>query len=206
MSNLRFEAPLVWPAAIPSIPRNQQRNDHNFAPLTLETSIAYLEEELNDIPCKATLFLDIEQPTVERLRKKVGSRTGASLQLRMEGREYALTCDRWQLVEHNIYALHLALRQWRNMERWGVGTLAQLLHGFESGVLQSVAGEAGGFTIPAWMEELGLGATSTLDDAIAIYHRRAKAISGNTEALMNLNILMDDVRAYFAHKTGKAKR
>ncbi len=200
MSRLQFESPLAWPEGLEVTPRAQQQGDHGFsAQMTLAESINYLDEEAGAIASKATLYLDIANPTQDRTRRKVGSRTGACLSLRIDGLDYVLACDRWQQVEHNIYALHLALRQWRNMERWGLGSLQQLLSGF---CTRSYAGErkrnAAGVT--PWMEELGLGPTSTLDDAIAVYHRRAKQNAQDTEALSRLNILMEEARAYFAPK------
>lgn len=200
MPTLTFKAPLIWPEGLPATPRTSQRNDHGFSPMTLAEAVAYLEEELQDLTlANATLYLDTEQPLVDRLRKKVGSRTGACLQFRLLNKAYVLTCDRWQLTEHNVYALHLAFRHWRNIERWGVGTLPMLLSGFEVDRVHE-ATEEQAQTVEPWMNQMGLGPTSTLEDAIAIYHRRAKMLAHNSEELTKLNILMEEIRAYFASK------
>jgi hypothetical protein len=178
-------------------PRGSQRSDHGFPPsLTLGESIGYLEQEISELHASGTLSLDVEQPLIERLRKKVGSRTGACLQLKHHGRNYALACDRWLAPEHNIYALHLALRQWRNMERWGIGNMPVLLEGFAPDHATAVTGRTG--ALQSWMEAMGLGPTATLDDAVAVYHRRAKQTSHDSEALTRLNLMMDEARAYFA--------
>jgi hypothetical protein len=196
---LQFESPLQWPASVHATPRANQRSDHGFPAQTLSESIGYLEQELKDLHATGVLSLDIEQPTVERLRKKVGSRTGIALTVKYHGRTYDLTCDRWLTVEANIYALHLALRQWRNMERWGIATIPQLLCGFEPhAAVQPSAPRALG----AWMEALGLGTTATLDDAVAVYHRRAKQVSHDQEAMTRLNQMMDEARAYFSSQNG----
>ncbi len=203
MASIRFSAPLNWPEWMPSTPRANQRTDRSFAPpMTLEESIGFLEEEIKAIGCNATLSLDIDQPLLERLRKKVGSRTGVCLQLRYQNTNYVLACDAWQSIEHNMYALHLALRQWRNMERWGIAPLPVLLKGFEPGVHvgSSAAAAAPEWDMPGWMEHLGLGPTATLDDAQAVYHRRAKQFSQDTEVLTKLNITMEEARAHFAGK------
>lgn len=201
MVSLLFGAPLNWPTAVAITPRAQQRKDNGFAAMTLPECLANLEQELTDFQCKATLYLDIEQPLVDRLRKKVGSRTGAALNIRMHGSEYIITCDRWLQMEHNIYSIYLTLRQWLNMERWGIGTLPQLLHGFNSAVLREQSAVPMGTDIPECMEEMGLGATSTLDDAIAVYHRRAKSLAQDTQSLARLNILMEEIRSYFATRS-----
>ncbi|MFO0389231.1 MAG: hypothetical protein ACK502_05880 [Alphaproteobacteria bacterium] len=199
---LRFSSPLSWPEWIPVTSRVNQRTDRNFAPaMKLEESIAFLEEEIQAINCNAILSLDIEQPTSERNRKKVGSRTGAALQLRFPFGNYVLACDTWLTMENNIYALHLAMRQWRNMERWGVGTLPVLLKGFEPGVQTVVSSQAPEWNMPDWMEYFGLGPTATLEDAQAIYHKRAKQFTQDTNALTKLNVTMEEARAHFSKRT-----
>ncbi len=198
---LRYSAPLAWPEWIPVTPRASQRTDRNFAPpMKLEESITYLETEVQAIQCNAVLSLDIDQPLAERQRKKIGTRTGAALQLRFPHGNYVIACDTWLTLEHNIYALHLAIRQWRNMERWGVGTLPVLLKGFEPGVQTSTIARTPQWDLPEWMEKLGLGPTATLDDAQAIYHKRAKHLANNSDELSKLNILMEEVRAHFAKR------
>jgi hypothetical protein len=201
MAKLQFESPLAWPEGMETTPRAQQRSDHGFSDqMTLAESLAYLEEEVAAVATKGTLYLDIEHPNQDRLRKKVGSRSGACLTLRIDGMDYVLACDRWQLPEHNIYALHLALRQWRNMERWGLGGIPQLLNGFCARVRTAGDSKRGAVTLPPWMEEMGLGPSATLDDAIAIYHRRAKQLTQDTDGMARLNGLMEEARAHFSVK------
>lgn len=199
MVHLTFEAPLEWPKDIRPTPRASQRNDHGFAPhILLAQSINYLEQELEALKANGKLLLDIEQPLIDRLRKTIGNRTGACLQFRYRSKGYVLACDRWDTVEHNVYALHLALRHWRNLERWGIGELPRLMYGFEDSVMGIGAIQDSYDTkLLSWMEVLGLGPTCTLDDAIAVYHRRAKQVADDTQALTRLNMLMDEVRVYF---------
>lgn len=201
MTQLRFEAPLQWPTWLTPTPRASQRNDHGFPDTTLEGAIGFLDEELLGMRSGGVLFLDIEQPTVERLRKKSGSRTGACLHFKHLGKSYVIACDRWQAPEHNIYALHLAIRHLRGIERWGVAPMPMLLSGFETGAAaHAVMASPAGDHLP-WMEALGLGPTATLDDAVAIYHRRAKQVSHDSHALAKLNMIIEEARAYFAGKT-----
>lgn len=180
-----------------------RRMDHNFAPpMKLEESIQFLESEMKEIGCSGTLSLDIDQPLVDRLRRKLGSRIGAALELEYMDQVFVIACDSWQLMEHNVYALHLALRQWRGMERWGIAPMVVLLEGFAVRTTAKPAEQAVATNSqPTWMQHLGLGPTATLDDAQAVYHRRAKKIASDTEALVKLNNTMEEVRAYFAAKS-----
>lgn len=197
MTQLTFAAPLAWPPGQPVTPRGAQKADHGFPPhLTLEEGVAFLDQELAEMGSTGVLHLDIEQPLVPRLRKKVGSRTGACLHLRYMGGAYVIACDQWQTIAHNVYALHLGLRQWRNIERWGLGGLDKLLAGMEAGAIaRAAAGTTGG---NGWMEGLGLGPTATLDDAVAVYHRRAKQAAQDGAALTDLNRFMEEAREYFS--------
>ena len=204
---LYYKSPLSWPDSIPVTPRMQQRNDNGFsADMTLTDTLNFLKSEIEAAGIvHAVLYLDVEQPQVERLRKKVGSRTGACLHIKYRDKGYVITCDRWQRMEHNIYAMHLVLRQWCNMERWGIGSLSALMAGFEINYSDDdIADESVAFeNIVECLKSFGLGATATLEDATAIYHRRAKALSHDNEKLVQLNLQMDEIRSYFLDKEAK---
>ena len=203
---LYYKSPLSWPESIPVTSLMQQRSDNGFSPnMSLTEAINFLKEEIESANIgQAVLYCDVEQPAVERLRKKVGSRTGVCLHINYRERGYILTCDRWQRLEHNIYAIHLALRQWCNMVRWGIGSLSTLMTGFEvERSPESYAAEHGADNIVECLEEFGLGRKATLEDATAIYHRRAKILANDNEQLVKLNLAMDIIRNYFATKTSQ---
>src|SRR5690606_20014849 len=111
------------------------------------------------------------------------SDNGACLHLTLNGQQYRLACDRWSPVEQNIYALHLALRNLRNIVQWGVGNIEIAFCGFNPMIQKSVGAggatqnAASGSTLEDWRLTLGLGPTATLDDAQAVYRRRAKSVA-----------------------------
>ena len=204
---LYYKSPLSWPDSIPVTPRMQQRSDNGFSTdMSLTDTLNFLKSEIEAAGIgHAVLYLDVEQPQVERLRKKVGSRTGACLHLKHRDKGYVITCDRWQRMEHNIYAMHLVLRQWCNMERWGIGSLSALMAGFEINYTDDdIADESVAFeNIVECLKSFGLGGTATLEDATAIYHRRAKALAHDNEKLVQLNLQMDEIRSYFLDREAK---
>ncbi|MEK6746778.1 MAG: hypothetical protein AABY33_07085 [Pseudomonadota bacterium] len=200
---LYFKSPLSWPESIPVTAKMQQRSDNGFsADMSLTDAINFLKEEIEATGINhAVLYLDVEQPQVERLRKKIGSRTGACLHLKYRDKGYIITCDRWQKMEHNIYAMHLAVRQWLNMQRWGIGWLSMLMAGFEIEAGYDINdAPTEGLDIAECLKSFGLGSTATLDDATAIYHRRAKTLAHDNEKLVKLNLQMDEIRIYFQNK------
>lgn len=204
MEHLSFEHPMRWPSAVAVTPRTSQRADHGFVGMSLEEAIRYIDQELGDMGARGTLSIDVENPTVERLRKQVGSRSGACLYIRMNGKIYILSCDRWQKIEHNLYALHLALRGFNNLERWGIAPLHVIMHGLRSDVvgIKETPVNITSTTVESCIEQMGLGPLATLEDAVAVYHRRAKQLADDADGLVRLNLLMHDVREYFAKKLG----
>lgn len=198
MTILSFEAPLRWPEWRAPTPRAQQREDSGFSQhMTLEDAIGYLEEEIRQADAnRAVLNTDIDHLQVERLRRRVGNRSGARLDLWRHGKRYGVACDRWQKMECNIYVLHLTLRNQRHLERWGSATLDELLQPFLLSGLDT-GGTDKAEHPPAqesWMEALGLGPTATLDDVTAIYHRRAKQLANDSHALAELNVIIEEAR------------
>lgn len=201
---LYYKSPLSWPESIPITPLVKQRSDNGFSSnITLTDAVSFLKEEIETLAIgHAVLYSDIEQPHVERLRKKLGNRSGVCLHIKYKERGYIITCDKWQRIEHNIYALHLLFRQWGNIEKWGIGNLSMLMSGFEADRTPEISGIAKDHeNIAECLKSFGLGSTATLDDATAIYHRRAKSLAGNNEDLTKLNLQMDEIRNYFTSKS-----
>lgn len=197
---IKYQAPLKWPETVPATPLLKQRVDNGFsASMSISDAISFLDQELSSLGIsQATLYTDIEQINVERLRKKLGSRTGACLYVKHLGGEYVFACDRWQKLEHNIYALQLAFRSWGSIEKWGIGSIAALMAGFE--IERSYSQVQQEEKVADCLREFGLGSTATIDDATAIYHRRAKSMANDEASLLRLNQMMDDIRKYFSNR------
>lgn len=190
MPLLRYSHPLIWPQHIAPTPKWERSINNAFKPgLTLQEALMFLQEEVDALQVQdATLVTDYEHIDNVRLQRKIGNEAGALLKIKLNHVLYEFACDKWVQVEQNLYALHLTLRNLRSVIGWGVGTLPQVLSGF-----------AHGATITAhtpqaeedWRRALGLGVTATLDDAHAVYRRRAKLVAENQEELTRLNLAMD---------------
>ena len=205
MTTLAYKAPLHWPNTKDATKANQRTHASGFpTTLTMRESLAYLEEEVRGLsPQTAILYSNVEQLNNDRLRKKLNNETGVTLELKIAGKNYFLACDRWASMEHNIYALHLAVRNARNYEKWGIGSLEDALYGFASvkakhDVADYQQQEVRALEIEEWMALLGLGPTATLDDAQATYRRRAKALAEDTDSLIQLNNAMDEARRHLS--------
>ena len=107
-----------------------------------------------------------------------------------------LACDSWMNTEHNIYALYLALKNLRQFEKWGLATTEIMFAPFMPDSSKKIAAVAtrGNDKLPDWMMLLGLGPTSTIEDANAVYRSRAKQVANDENALLDLNNAMDIAR------------
>lgn len=195
MAMIRYEYPLKLPKNWTSTPASSRQFNSNFPrTLTFAEAIRFLEDELSRLKADAvTCYSNYQNLNNERLRKKLGNDTGISIHIKTSRGSYLIACDKWNLPEQNIYALHLTLRALLNMEEWGAITLAHALHCF-SAEGNVVIKEEFSNALPEWMQTLGIGPTATLDDAHALYRYKVKQCGNEEEALMQLNLAMDEAK------------
>lgn len=214
MSEIRYEYPLKMPPKWESTPATQRAHGNNFPPyLTLDEAIRLLEDEIHALGIRDVgVITNSQNLNNPRLRKvAAGSNTAATLQFGRSNDVSWLACDKWISLEHNLYALHLALRAIRNLELWGIIPITQLLAALyptqTSKPTEAPASAASATTssttapkerdLPLWMKVLGLGTTAHYEDAIAVYRRRAKIVANDEKALLELNQAMESAREHF---------
>lgn len=202
MADIRYEYPLRLPSGWESTPPSARAFNTSFPrTLTMGDALRFLEDEIRAFPfTAATIYTNYQHVTNERLRKKTSNDTaGVSIMIKCYGREHMLACDHWQLTEQNLYAIHLALRALRNFEDWAIATRSYALSLFSGNIAaKDSAWEDGGADgqLPGWMLNLGLGPTATIEDANAIYRRRAKELEGDEEKLLKLNQFIEEARRH----------
>lgn len=201
MADIIYEHPLKLPSGWEATPPSARIYNTAFPrTLTLTEALRFLEDEIRQFPfAAAAIYSNYQHFTNERLRKKISNDTaGVSVMLKCYGREHMIACDRWQLTEHNAYAIHLALRAVRNFEDWAIATRAYALSLFAGNIaMKNLATESlESEELPQWMRDLGLGPTATLEDANAIYRRRAKDFADNQDALLKLNQSIEEARKH----------
>ncbi|MBY0355641.1 MAG: hypothetical protein K2Q12_07925 [Rickettsiales bacterium] len=199
MTEIRYEHPLRLPASWLKTHAGQRSFDSQFSRnITVREALDYLEEEIRLLVPHGivTIFSGYEHLPNDRMRKARTSDCGVSVEI-MEGTLKSMfACDKWALLEHNIYALSLALRAIRNLETWGVSTTKHLFQSFSVYHRERRKSHSAMHAQPLddWMHALGLGPTATIEDANAVYRRRAKEIAHDEHALMELNVAMEAAR------------
>lgn len=199
MAILQISSPLHWPAQFVATDRILRQVNPQFQlNMPEREAIAFLEDEVSRTPqvTSANLSCDAANVNSTLPTQYLSKNTGASLKLTIDDAHYYLCCDKWQSLAHNIYALHLGLRYVRQLSEWGLGSLPLILNGMRHGAqvvgAVQLSGSSGGGD---WQAILGLGPTSTLEDANVLYRVRAKSIGeNNPEQLRALNMAIQQAR------------
>jgi hypothetical protein len=144
--------PLVWPDNWPRT-APASRAYSRFEPKTIAKAFQLLVKEGNRIGNGFFMSSNIprnqrdNQPTSKPIRL---NDPGVAVYFKLNDRPVSLACDKWILVEDNIWAIAKHIEALRGQERWGVGSMEQAFRGYMA--LPGI-GEAGGIK---WWEVLGV--------------------------------------------------
>lgn len=204
MIEIRHISPIRFPSGWERTAANAATIDQNFAKnISIEDALRYLQEELGQLHAnKAILYSNYDNLHNSRSRSKRGHSEAVTLEFSVGDVTAHIACDKWYYIQQNIYALHLALRQCRLFEEWGIATSDFMIKCFATA--QDVHDQNDATTHSdhsrreldtPWRRLLGLGETATLDDANAIYRSRAKKVAHDEDALIELNKAIEKARA-----------
>ncbi len=199
MAEIGYDHPLKLPPNWTVTPLTSREFCRQFpANIELDDAIRFLEDEITALgmtaPVIYTNSIALNNP---RLRKIDTRLSGVTIQFGTGKNTAWLACDKWQSLEQNLYALHLTIRALRNIESWGIAPAYFIIQAISTeNTATGYSSSTGHSTsqIPDWMAFLGLGHTAELEDANAVYRRRAKTIAGDEDALIQLNQAMDEAR------------
>jgi hypothetical protein len=199
MAQLQIASRLNWPDFIlPTERLTRQMNPQFQLQMQEHEALAFLEDELDRTPqvLSASLSCDAENINSTIPTHYLSKNTGASLRLNLDdGNKYFLCCDRWQMLAHNIYALHLGLRYYRQLSEWGLGSMYLLLSGLKDRGGATATSQTADSTLTDWQKTLGIGPTATLEDANTLYRLRAKVVGeDHPDTLRTLNIAIQEAR------------
>lgn len=101
-------------------------------------------------------------------RPKEPDDPGVAVYFQIKDKSYALCCDRWLKVRHNLRAIGLHIAAMRGMERWGVGSLEQAFMGYQA------LPPGADFSQTKWWEVLGVDVRASNDAVKAAYRKLAR--------------------------------
>jgi len=175
--------PLMWPGGIPRT--KFPKPNTAFGPHTVKQCIDVIRAEVKRLGA-AYLVISSNIPLQKNgdpysVPKRLTD-PGVAVYFQLDGKPYALPCDKWNAVEDNLWAIGKYIEAMRGMLRWGVGSVNQQFAGFRA--LET------GYT-EAWWEVLGCDRKSSLQTINERYYFLAKLehpdMGGEHEAMVRLN-------------------
>ncbi len=116
---MQFEYPLQWPA---QQPRTSRENKARFGNVSIYRASDELFNELRLLGATDLVISSNLQQKVRGDGFYSGQRVednGIAIYFNLKGDNKVMACDKWDRVEHNLWALALSIKAIRGLERWG---------------------------------------------------------------------------------------
>jgi len=114
-----FQEPLQWPNQQPRT-KNQKRA--NFANHSITKGSNELTSELKLLGAKNVIITSDLRQRKDNMGPWSNQRIdepGIAVYFELNGEPKTMACDKWDRIEHNIWALCLSIKAIRGLERWG---------------------------------------------------------------------------------------
>lgn len=158
---------LTWATIYPRTPKHKReaaRFEVNFS-----TARNDLLNELRLLGAKNVVIssnVPVRQDNLPYARHKEPDDPGVAVYFKIKDKSYALCCDRWLKVRHNLRAIGLHIAAMRGIERWGVGSVEQVFMGYQ--VLPPQTSER------KWWEVLGVDVRASDEEVREAYRKLAR--------------------------------
>lgn len=116
---MQFEYPLQWP---PQQPKTKAQQRSRFGNVSIYRASEELFRELELLGAKNLVISSNLQQRMRGdgfLSNQRVEYTGIAIYFNLNGDGKVMACDRWDRVEHNLWALKLSIDAIRGLERWG---------------------------------------------------------------------------------------
>ncbi|HWR66086.1 MAG TPA: DnaJ domain-containing protein [Bellilinea sp.] len=158
--------PLSWPVTWKRTDSNR-RSDSRFADHSLARARGLVLDEVRmlkgrNIIISTNVVLRIDG--LPRSGQRAPADPGVAVYFVLNGKPKVLACDKWRLIEDNLWAIGKHIEALRGQDRWGVGTMEQAFMGYEA--LPAAAS--------TWWETLGVERTASAEEIQAAYRQKVK--------------------------------
>lgn len=189
---INFEYPLQWP---PQQKRNNNPKRSRFGDVSIHQASEELFNELRLLGAKNLVISTNLQQKVRGggfySNQKVDD-NGIAIYCQMNGANKVMACDKWDSIEHNIWALALSIGAIRGLERWGGSE-------FLDGLFTGFAALPAGGTINTVNYFMGI---NSVEELKAKYHKLAFEFhpdrpNGSHEKFVEMNKQYKDLLSNF---------
>jgi hypothetical protein len=130
--------PLNWPTFWSRTPSNKRkdaafRKSGSGMPHSVSEGTTFVMMELQRLGARSVVIssnMQYRKDGVPYSRQVRLDDPGVAVYFDLAGQARVLACDRWRLVEDNLWAIGLHIESIRGQERWGVGTVEQAFSGY----------------------------------------------------------------------------
>jgi len=115
--------PLQWPEGKP---RSKYHKSAAFSPKSFGMARDFLLLELSRLKAKNVVIssnIPLRQDGLPYAKFAIPADKGVAVYFEYEGQQMAFSCDQWDKIEHNIYAIGKTIEAIRGIERWGSGDM-----------------------------------------------------------------------------------
>lgn len=148
MSDQKTAYPLSWPDGSARTARHLQRlsafGTGTYHKPSMAKAVDALQRELNLLKASDCILSTNIRRNLSGVPMSGAAQpadVGAAVYFKLDGKDVALPCDKWNRVECNVYAIAKHIEALRGQERWGVGNVEQAFRGY---MALPGAGETGG--------------------------------------------------------------
>jgi hypothetical protein len=200
--------PLSWPDGWPRTePRKRERakfgatrtettslgsHYRRLTELSVAEGIKRVLGELDRLGARSVVVssnVELRQDGIPYSGRRAPDDCGVAVYFQLKGQPHCFPCDRWDRVADNLAAVAAHVAAMRGMERWGVGSSAQLFSGFKS--LPPKGGTTTGEQGAPWWQVLGVTQASPPEVVKAAYRSLASKhhpdAGGNHGAMATIN-------------------
>lgn len=125
--------PLHWP---PGWPRTARPERARFGNHSRAQAVSELINEVRQLGGRNIVIstnLELRLDGLPRSSQKAPDDQGVAVYFELNGVHQCFPCDRWTLIEHNLWAIAKSIGALRGLERWGAKTMvAAAFRGFQA--------------------------------------------------------------------------
>lgn len=177
--------PLTWPMTWPRTEAWKRKNAQ-FADRSIAKAVDKVLDELRMLNARDIIIstnLQLRQDGLPRSAQKRPGDPGVAVYFTIKSAPRVLACDKWFLVEDNLWAIAKHIEALRGQQRWGVGSIDQAFAGYPA--------------LPAgnWWEWLGVDRGAREDEIRTAFRTLAKNyhpdVGGNQEDFLKIQAAFD---------------